>query len=855
MAEDTTKSTPVEAKADTISLTIDGRAVTVPKGTTLLNAAASLGIYIPTLCWHPKLKAVGACRVCYVEVEKWPKLAVACATEATDGMVVHTASDQVKKGRRAVIEFILANHPLDCPTCDQAGECELQNVTFAYCIDDSRFEFRKSRFVEEGMTTTFDDLRIGPELILNRNRCLLCYKCVRANKEAFGEHDLGVYERGNITRIGPAPGRQVTNPFSGNLAEICPVGALTSADWRYKIRVWLTTSVPSVCNFTSSGSNILLYKEDHKNHIYRTTSRTNDDIDDGWLADVSRYGYQVATSPERLPEPLIKKDGKQVPASWEEAMELIHKRFTEIQQTMGRVCIGGLIAPNLDNASLYGFSKFFRTVLNSNNIDFRCDYPMLPSVGDSVFSRLCRQPFRIADIDDSDVIVAFGSDLIREHPNEYLRIRRARTFGKPRIYSINPFSVKSADVSDLELVYRAGADELALTGICLAAVEENLVDSAMADEFKSKVAPNTLAEAAAACGVDEAELRIVARALAEGRKVSFIVGELVTRSVARESIGAAVANLDRMFGIRGKGQLSVLARQANSRGAEKMGVLPEPAAPTREKLTALWGMFPDSQANNSDAMLALMKKEEISGLFVVGSNPIMLYPDQEFVREGLGKLDFLVVCDLFETETTALADVVLPLSSWAEYDGEYVNLEGRVQSARRAIRPVGKSRPAYEIIMALADKFGTDAFPSLEQLSLEAGCLLDVNDQPPLPDEFLEVKPAVEEPDKEYPLPIFVCDDPHHRGHLTEKAPSLANFASEAYVELSPGLAVEGNLSDGDLVRVESETGKIIVAARISEHLENNCLLVPCNFSATPVMSLLMRKRRINRVKISKVDD
>jgi NADH-quinone oxidoreductase subunit G len=421
MADDTRKKTTTKAVA-TVTLTIDGKSITVPKGTTVLEAALQNGIHIPTFCWHPKLKSVGACRMCYVEIEKMAKLQVSCATEAVEGMVVHTDSDNVKQGRRAIIEFILLNHPLDCPTCDKGGECDLQDLTFAHGYDDSRFDFRKSRFVDEGSTSTFDDVRIGPEIVLNRNRCILCYKCVRANKEAFGEYDLGAYERGNITQINSAPGEKVDNPFSGNLVEICPVGALTNSDWRYKIRVWLTKTTPSLCNFTSSGTNTLFYKEDHQNKIFRTTSRRNDDIDDGWLPDVTRYGYQIVNSPDRLRVPLIKKEGKQVEATWDEALDLIHKHFTEISDKMGSVCIGGLASPSLDNKSLYAFSKFFRTVLNSNNVDFRSDYRMLPPDAETVFSRLCSRPFKIADIDDSDVVFVFGSDLLREHPNEYLRI-------------------------------------------------------------------------------------------------------------------------------------------------------------------------------------------------------------------------------------------------------------------------------------------------------------------------------------------------------------------------------------------------------------------------------------------------
>lgn len=853
MTQEVKTDTSIKSGVETVTLTIDGRQVTVPKGTTVLEAATRLGIHIPTFCWHPKLKPIGACRMCYVEIEKMPKLQVSCATEAMEGMVVHTNSDQVKQGRRAVIEFLLLNHPLDCPTCDKGGECELQNLTFAHGVDDSRFDFQKHRFTDESVTTTFDDIRIGPEIILNRNRCILCYKCVRANKEAFGEYDLGAYERGNMTEINAAPGEQVDNPFSGNLVEICPVGALTNTDWRYKIRVWLTKATPSVCNFTSSGTNILFYKEDHKNRIFRTTSRRNDDVDDGWLADITRYGYQIANSAERLQTPLIKKEGTQVPATWDEAMEVIYKRFREIREKKGSVCIGGLAAPHLDNASLYSFSKFFRTVLRSNNIDFRCDYRMLPEKPDSLFSILCSRPFKISDIDDSDVIVIFGSDLVREHPNEYLRLRKAFNFNNPRIYSINPYSVKSADIADLELVYKPGTGEVAINGICLAAIEQDLVEPEAASRLKEKISPSTLSEAAAYCGVSDADLKVVARALVEGHKVTFVIGELITCSKARETIAAAIANLNLLFHLDTKGQLAVLARYANSKGAEKPGLLPNPSSAVVKELTALWGEFPDCQPHTTDAMLALMKKEELNGFFTLGANPMMLYPDREFAREGLKKLEFLVVCDLFETETTALADVVLPLSSWAEYAGEYVNLEGTVQRAEGAIKPSGESKPGFEIMSMLAEKFGEKLFPSANDMASEIDRLLHLGSSIDMPEEFVEVKPVTEEKDEKFPIPLFVVDDPHHSGHLTEKSTSLANFAGETYVEMSADLAAKYGLVGGAPVRVESEVGKIIAPMKISDYLDTDVVLIPRNFSSTPVTSLLMRKRRIDRVKITKV--
>jgi NADH-quinone oxidoreductase subunit G len=841
-------------KTQTVTLTIDGQTITVPKGKTVLEAAQSIGINIPTFCWHPKLKSVGACRMCYVEVEKMGKLQVSCMLEVMEGMVVHTDSDEVRQGRKAIIEFILLNHPLDCPTCDKGGECDLQNLTFAHGFDDSRYDFQKNRFIDDDMTTTFDDRKIGPEIILNRNRCILCYKCVRANKEAFGEYDLGAYERGNITEINSAPGEQVDNPFSGNLVEICPVGALTNSDWRYKIRVWLTQTTPSICNFTSSGTNIIFYKEEHQNHIFRVTSRPNGNIDDGWLSDITRYGYQIVTSPDRLKTPLIKKEGKQVKATWEEAIEHIFKRCNDIKEKLGGVCIGGLASPHLDNKSLYSFSKMIRTTFKSNNIDFRGDYRMLPELPDSSFGVLRSQPFTIAEIDKSDVIVSFGSDMIREHPNEYLRIRKAFNKESAKIYSVTPYAVKTADVANLELVYNPGTDETVINGICLAAIEENLIDKALAKNYLSKVTPTKLKDASTICGVDEDALKSVARSLASGERITFLIGELVTRSRERDNISNAILNLNRLFDINNKGQIAILSRYANSKGAEKLGLLPKPIHQIEDKLRSLWGEYSSCPPKNTDAMLALIKKEEIKGLFVFGANPMMLYPDYEFVKAALEKIDFLVVADMFESATTELADVVLPLASWAEYDGDYINLEGVLQTATQAIKPINQSKPAFEICQKINKKFENDGFDD-KILEKEMADLIEVDSVLSIDINFEEVKPVIDEIDDKYSVPMYIIDDSHHSGHLTEKSPSLMNFTGEAYIELSPQLADKYDIGEGDSVRVETEIGKVIVPAKISEILDNNVVLLPRNFPSTPVTSLFMRKKRVDRVKLTKVTD
>jgi NADH-quinone oxidoreductase subunit G len=855
MAEAANKNTVTIEGVPTVTFTLDAREVTVPKGTTVLEAAHQIGIEIPTFCWHPKLTAAGSCRMCYVEIEKWPKLAISCATEAMDGMVVHTASEKVLEGRRAVIEFTLIDHPLDCPTCDKGGECTLQDLTFAHGLDESRFDFQKTRFGKDENESTFDDVRIGPEIVLNRNRCIRCYRCVRANKEAFGEYDLGAYERGNHTEINAAPGRQVDNPFSGNLVEICPVGALTNTDWRYKIRVWLAQTASSLCPFYASGANTLMYKNDQKGRIFRVTSRPNDDIDDGWLSDVTRYGYQVAIAEDRLRTPLIKKDGKQVEASWEEALELIGKRLNEISEKKGRVCIGGLVSPTLDNVSLISFSKLFRKVLGSNNIDYRTDYRMLPKAGGGTYDILTNRRFFIADIASSDLVLTLGADLLKEHPNEYLKIRRAVNFNDATVYAMNPYGTKTADVATNESVYKAGTEEVVLNGICLAAIEENLVDESRIGDLLSRLSPATATEAARIAGVELSQLRDIARALVEARKVTLFAGEIVSRSHARETIAAALCNLNRLFEVENKGQIAILSRYANSRGAHMLGLLPYPDSLTVRTLTNAWGGWPEMEPLPTDGMLVNMKKEEINGCIVVGANPVMLYPDREFAQDALEGVDFLVAADLFETETTALADVVLPLASWTEYDGEYINLEGRSQRADRVLRPIGKARPGFDIAEKIAEQLGETLFESADECDDLIQKLVSNSRPAGWPGGFVEVKAVAEEIPEGYPIALFIGDDPHHSGHLTEKSGSLTSFQGEAYVEMSADLAARLELRDGDSARVESAVGKVVFPARISKHMANDVVFVPRNFSATRSNSLMMRKRRVDRVKISKVVD
>ncbi len=843
----------MSSKDDMVTLTIDGRKVTVPRGTTVLEAAKSIGIEIPTLCWHPKLKPFGACRLCYVEIEKMPKLAVSCATEAMPDMVVHTDTELVRQGRRAILEFQLLNHPLDCPTCDKGGECDLQDMTFAHGIDDSRFDFKKYRHIRD-KESTFDDLRLGPEIIRNQNRCILCYRCVRSSKEIFGEYDIGIQQRGNITEIAASPGEQIDSIYSGNLAEICPVGALTNTDWRYKIRVWNTQKVNSVCQYCADGCNLTIWK--NRDKLYRVTSRRNDAIDEGWICDIGRYGYQVTGTEDRLATPLIKKGDRQEPASWEEAIGLIARRFKEIKDKKGGVCIGGLVYPGLDCGTILAFSKLFRTVLNSNSVDFRTDYKMLPEEPGDLYTRLTSRPFSIAGIEESDTILVIASNLVSEHPIVNLRVRKAVTQKNAGLYTLNPFATKSGDISTDEMVYRAGSLEALINGICISIVDQGMtVEGLDTSDLKSLLEPNSVAEASRLSGVEIERINNLARAVCKSKNVSILVGELLTDSIVRERLAAAISNLAILAGVYDSGQIGFLSRYSNSKGAEKLGAMPYLSEDKIAVLKKMWGKYPEHSGTSADKTILAAKKEEIDSILIFGSDPILTYPDGEFVREGLEKLDFLVVADLFETRTTQIADVVLPLSSMGEISGLLVNLEGKTQKFDRAIKPMGQSLPGHEILSRIAAELKTPLYESIDDLHGEVDKLLEIK-QPEMPmPGLMEVKYIEDKPGDEYNIPLFIVDELHHFGHLTEHTNSLPAFRGEAALEISPALAEKLHAEEGTLIRVESEVGKVILPVHISEYIDNEIAMVYSNFSATPVNGLQMRKHRVDYVKLTGVEE
>ncbi len=840
-----------------VTLTIDGHEVTVDKGTTVIEAAAKIGIEIPYFCWHPKLDSVGACRMCLVHVEKMPKPAVACATEVMPGMIVKTDTEEIIKARRGVLEFLLLNHPLDCPTCDKGGECDLQDNVFHHGLDKSRQTFVRHRVLDERTKGTFDDKRIGPEIVRNMNRCVTCFKCVRFNKEIAGEFDLGAYQRGHHTVIDTPPGQQIDNLYSGNNVEICPVGALTNTDWRYKVRNWITDQAPSIAPYDADGQNIMLWYD--RRQIFRATSNRNDAVDEGWICDISRYGYQYVNAEDRLTTPLIRREGKQVEASWEEAIALIAKRFKEIKENKGSVCISGIIGDSQSTETCYVFNKFFRTVLKTNSLDHRLEYIDLRETDvNEAYECLCDAPFEIAPLEKADTVLIFGSNFIKDHPSVNLRLRKAWRKNGARVFTANPVETKSADISIDEMIYAPDTAFAFLVALTHAVIDEKVykVDQAVASSIKDKLIPATLDKAAAECGIEKERFTGLAKSLGTAGNLYILAGEFLKAAPSRYQQAKVLYMLANLLGVDDS-KAAILASHANSKGTDRVGVRSVLPAYLSQKLESLWGKaIPDSDGSNTSRIFKAALDEEIDAAFILGANPAMQYPDGPFARAALDKLDFVVVADLFETATTEKADVVLPLAGWSEQQGSFVNLEGRQQRFMQALPPKSDDiKTGIEIIGLIADALEAELKADPTALAAETKEVLAAWKRTPRDiGKVFELKPPAVVEHADYPYKLLVGNDLHHYGYYTEHCPSLMRFTSEPYLELSASLAQKLEIEEGMLVRIESTTGKLVLKAKISEFFEGEVLFVPNNFSATEVTALVSHENSA-WVKLEKLDD
>ena len=653
-----------------VNLTVDGKKLTAPAGTLLIEACKSVGIEVPSFCYYPNLSLQGACRMCLVKIEKMPKLQTACTTVVGEGMIVTTDSPEVKQARKSMIEMLLGNHPLDCPVCDAGGECELQDMTFAYGAAESKFMEAKNHKEEQ---------QWSPVVFFDRPRCILCYRCVRVCGEGMDVWALGVQNRGVSSLIAPNQGDHLECEECGMCIDICPVGALTSGAYRYKTRPWEMKHVGTTCTHCADGCKTTLgvRRSDTGMEIVRGDNRDKSGTNGDFLCIKGRYGFDFAGHEERLKEPLIRKNGKLAPATWEEAFALIGKTFAGIRDTEGGAAIGVIGSMRTTNEEAYLLSKFARTVLKTNNIDHHrtADFPAFAAAlrgkPDATAS--------MAEVFTAPAILLIGNDPTEQHPLLAWQIRNNVRLHRAKLYVVNSRPIKLRRQATTFTPIPAGTEGKFSAFL---AGDDGPADALVSESVK-KDALTALREKLKS----EQNLLIIFGSEIRGKDIASLV-----------SFGSGIAGA----------KFVCLADYANSRGAADMGLYPDllpgyhPVS-TASSFREEWAEVPQTAGLDLPGMVEAAKVGKLKGLYVVGSNPVGRLDLDPFVFSK----SFVVVQDMFLTETALMADVVLPAANAYEKSGTFTNSCGDAQLVKKAGEVAG-TKPDFEMIVRIADAMGFD---------------------------------------------------------------------------------------------------------------------------------------------------
>ncbi len=650
-----------------VTLTVDGKKLTAPAGTLLIEACKSAGIEVPSFCYYPNLSLQGACRMCLVKIEKMPKLQTACTTVISEGMVVSSDSPEVKQARKSMIEMLLGNHPLDCPVCDAGGECELQDMTFSYGAAESKFMEAKNHK---------DEQQWSPVVFFDRPRCILCYRCVRVCGEGMDVWALGVQNRGVSSLIAPNKEDHLECEECGMCIDICPVGALTSGAYRYKTRPWEMKHVGTVCTHCGDGCKTTLgvRRSDTGMEIVRGDNRDKSGTNGDFLCIKGRYAFDFANHEDRLTQPLIRKNGKLTPSTWEEAFELVGKKFAEVRDKDGGAAIGVIGSTRTTNEEAYLLSKFARLVLKTNNVDHHrtADFPALAAAmrgkPDGTAS--------MADVFKAPAILLIGNDPTEQHPLLAWQIRNNLRLHRAKLYVVNSEPIKLRRQATTFAQIPAGVE-----GKVASFLSGNDGDA------DALVSPSTNKDA-----------WVALREKLRGEQDLVII-------FGWEIRGSDIASLVAWgSGITGA-KFICLADYSNSRGAADMGLYPDllPGYHSVTKGTEFhreWAV-PTTTGLDLAGMVEAGKSGKLKALYVVGSNPVGRLDIDPFAFSK----SFVVVQDMFLTETSVMADVVLPAANAYEKAGTMTNTCGDVQLVKKA-GDVSGTKADFEMMVRIADAMG-----------------------------------------------------------------------------------------------------------------------------------------------------
>ncbi len=835
-------------QAEPLKITVDGKVIEGQPGEMIISAAERGGVYIPRFCWHPRMRPVGMCRMCLVEV-KGPRgfaLMPACYVPVADGQEVVTDSPKVKKAQDGVLEFLLINHPLDCPVCDRGGECPLQDQTFAFGPGETRFVEEKRHWAKP--------IPINPLVALDRERCIQCSRCTRFADEVAGDAMIDFIGRGDSTEVNIFEDRPFTSNFSGNVVQICPVGALTATPYRFKARPWDLDLVESTCTACAVGCRISV--QSSSNRVIRHLGVDSDPVNHGWLCDKGRFGYEQTDNPDRLRAPMVRKGGELVEVGWNEALTAAAAGLRRIHDASGPDAIAVLGGARLPNEDAYAWAKLAKGVIGTDNVDCQ--------MGDGLPAELVLGLPR-ATIDEAcaaSAVVLLAPDLKEDLPVFYLRLREAAVDGNLKLIEMAPLGTGLSRHAEVRLQYRPGE---------AAAVARALAASRVPEEGAGGVSAADIGAAAELLGAAESVVIVVGRAsLAESAD-----------SIADAAGVLATALPDARF-------LSAL-RRGNVHGALDMGLAPG-VLPGRVSLdegrawfAEAWGHVPEARGLDAAGVLAAAADHKVQGLVLVGADPISDFPDRALATTALAGVGFTVVVDLFgDGASAAHADVVFPVAGDGERSGTTTNMEGRVTRLGQKVTPPGTARDDWMIAADLARRLGGDlGFETLDDITLEIERLATshagvtpaflaapgrrdgvvvplggagVAGRPPAL-RYRPSTPARQAPPVDaYSLRLVAARTLYDAGALVSRSPSLAALAARPCLRANPADLGRMGVTTGDRVRVSSSRTSLVLDVAADPRVLRGSAVLAFNAAGEGAADLIDASQTVTDVRVETVN-
>jgi NADH-quinone oxidoreductase subunit G len=766
-----------------LKIEIDGKQLEVAPGSTIIEAADAAGISIPRFCYHPKLSVAANCRMCLVDVEKAPKPLPACATPVADGMKIATHSAKAIAAQKGVMEFLLINHPLDCPICDQGGECELQDLAVGYGGDVSRYQEMK-RVVK--------DKDIGPLIATEMTRCIHCTRCVRFGEELAGIMELGATGRGEHMRIGTYVAQSVDSELSGNMIDLCPVGALTSKPFRYSARTWELNDVPGVSPHDCVGANLNV--QVRRNKVMRVLPRANEDVNEIWLADRDRFSYEALNSLERLLKPMIRVNGAWRETDWSTALNVAVDGMQKVIAAHGPQGIGALASPTSTVEEFYLLQKLVRA-LGSGNVDHRlrqrdftddAEAPLFPGLG-----------LPIRELETVDAALLIGSNIRKDQPLLGLRLRKAFLHGAT-LFAVNPVDYDFT----FDLKAKAISDPAAMPAV-LARIAR-----ALAESTGAALPAEVTTLAGAEPGVAE---RAMAAGLKDAKNASVLFGNFAMAHPQAALLRALADLITELAGAH----LGFLP-EANGVGGWLAGCLPERGAN---------GTPAQPAGRNAREMLA----QPLKGYFVFGAEPELDGADGKQAQTALRQAGCVVAFSAFKSSLSDVAHVLLPLAPFTETHGTFVNAEGRFQSFNAAVTPAGEARPGWKILRVLGNLFKLGGFDYTDSHGVLAELQQDIKPSARLKARRFVPAPAVKGLQRITEVSMYSIDPLVRRANALQKSrdntgPVARMHPREAQKQGVGGSARLRVIAGGELVTLD-----FLVDRRIPE----GCVLIPAGCPET----------------------